>query len=105
MPIGRDGLAIGTEIGIVTHSALVAITNDVGLITLTLAKRTITEDAVVLLAAAERRCNDLINRNEPVTWVGMASTLDASSAIVPIRTVHAFVANTIDMLLEVSTCA
>ncbi len=103
--IDWNSLAIGTEIGVMAHSALVAVANNVGLVDLALAERTVTEDAVVLLVAARRWCHDFIDWNETVPWVDMASTLDASGAKVPIRTVHAFMANAIDVLPTVNNCA
>ena len=61
--------------------------------------RTVAINAVMARTTVGRLRKRLINRDEPMTRVNEAGVLDTLGAIVPVRAVEAFVANTIDELV------
>jgi hypothetical protein len=99
VPIGRVGLAVGTEVGVMADSTLVSDAFNVGKPILVFAERTITEDAVVAIAAAYRLSQRLIDGNEAVRRVDELGALDALGAEVPVGAVQALVAHTVNELL------
>lgn len=91
--VGWASLAAGTEVGIMADSTLVTVTLDV--VALVLAERAITVDtAVSLLASKHGVRNRIVDRHKAVTFVNERSTLEASTAVVPIWAVEALVADT-----------
>ena len=95
MTMGWKSLAIGAEISVVAHSALISIPCDVR--RLRNAKRAITVYTPMTL----RRCRGrkgLINRYKAMLGVTLFCTLDAIPTIVPVRAVHTLVTHTVDVL-------
>lgn len=72
-----DRFTISTEIRVVTYGTFITVSNDVGLIGLEPAERTVTEDAMMFLLMARRWGDDLIDWDKPMSWVNLACTLDA----------------------------
>jgi hypothetical protein len=104
--VGRAGLTGSTEIGIMTHSALVSVSLDIRLNTITrIAERSITIDSVMASLGNERSgqgCKIIerfVDRHESVAGVDKASIGDASSTEVPIWAVEALVTDTINVLI------
>lgn len=87
-----------------THSALISVTHNISLATFAFAQRTIAIYAIMTLRALCRASLDrLIKRDKVMPWVVVASGLDTGGAVVPVRTVHAFMAyavNVLDDILE-----
>ena len=92
-------LAILAEIGVVADSALVADTLDVRQVVFVLAKRSITENAVMPVGTVERLGQGLVNGYEAVARMNELGALDAIGAVVPVWAVQAFMADTIDELV------
>lgn len=104
MRVGGQSLARGTEVSVVAHDTLVANTLDVQLGPLILAKRAVAVDAMVSdRDKATSIRGSLIYLGKTVAWVGMASPLDASAAIVKVGTGEALVAYTPNVLHNVSS--
>ena len=106
MWVGGAGLAVCTKIGIVANSALVAISLDVGLVTIVLvAERSIAVDTVVARLACVWSNNQgdiverLINRDESVATVDERCIWHASRAEIPVWAVETLVADAIDVLV------
>lgn len=96
--IARASLTTGTEIGVMAHSTLKAVTLDIR--SLVLAEWPIAVDASMgLLASHDWVGNSIVNRNEAVILVDIVRGLDAGIAVVPVWTVEAFVADTVDVLV------
>ena len=91
-----QGLALGTEVSVVTNSALVTVSNNV--VGDFLAQWAVAVDAVVNYVPLGREWDRFIERNETMAWMGSASIFDAIRAKVPIWALQAFVASTINVL-------
>jgi len=102
--ISGQSLAIGTEIGVVADSALVAVTLDPKA-TLRLAgtQRAIATDAIVNgRARVMEHRNGFVDGCETVGGVDEMSRLNAFGAVVPVRAVEALVANSSEGLTRVN---
>ena len=89
-------LAIGAEISVMADGTLEAISSNVRF--LVLAERTIAEDSDVVLVTTSF-CRDwLVKRHEAVAWVVFVRFLDAGSAIIPVRAIHALMTHAVDVL-------
>jgi hypothetical protein len=97
--VTRQGLARSAEVGIVAHSALVANTHDVRLISLVLAQRAVAVDTSVASEHRLRLGDRVVDRGEAVTRVLEGCVSDTSAAVVPVGAVQALVANTVDGLV------
>lgn len=113
MVIGRAGLAVGTEIEIVTHSTLVADASDVGGYGIRgTAQGSIAADAHVHRLGEKRGVKirkGLINSCESVVWVHEVSVLGTLGAVIPVGAVEALVTDPSDVLcgfqsLESNSC-
>lgn len=72
-----DCFTISTEVGIMTNRAFVTVPSDIGLMSLALAKRTITENAMMFLAMAQTWGDGLIDWDKAMSWVNLACSLNA----------------------------
>jgi hypothetical protein len=103
MPVAWVGFAVLAKVGIVAYSALVADALDIWYVLLVFAKRTVTVDAIVTVAAIQRFSQGLIDGYKAMAGVNMVSTLDTVWAIVPVWAVQALMADTIDELVAAVT--
>lgn len=102
--IAWAGLATGTEISVVTDSALIAVAADVQRLRRT--QRPITVDTVVERSVRNATCvvdNRLVDGHEAVAWVDELRVGNAGLAVVPVWAVEALVANTVDVLVTAIT--
>jgi hypothetical protein len=93
-------LAAGTEISVVTDSALIAVTADIQRLRCT--QRSVTVNTVVERGIRRRSCvvaNRLVDGDEAVAWVDELRVGNAGLAVVPVWAVEALVADTIDVLV------
>jgi hypothetical protein len=101
--VGRVGLAVGTEVRVVADGALVPVSGDVRLKAAGgVAERSIAIDAIVTGPAGEWSALGgvrLEHGDELVLRVDKAGVDETFRAVVPVWTVHALVANTIDVLV------
>ena len=101
--VGRVGLAVGTEVRVVADGALVPVSGDVRLKAAGgVAERSIAIDSIVTGPAGEWSALGgvrLEHRDELVLGVDKAGVDETFRAVVPVWTVHALVANTIDVLV------
>jgi hypothetical protein len=101
--VGRVGLAVGTEVRVVADGALVPVSGDVRLKAAGgVAERSIAIDSIVTGPAGEWSALGgvrLEHRDELVLRVDKAGVDETFRAVVPVWTVHALVANTIDVLV------
>ena len=100
MRVCRKCLAIGTKIGIVTDGTLVTITTDV--ISFILAKRSITSNVMMCYKPTGWASNMFVDWNKTMARVNVTSTLNAGSAVIPIRAVQALVTNPMNVLIGVN---
>jgi hypothetical protein len=98
MTKGWNSLAIGTEVGIMTHGTLVACTSNVLLVGLASADRAITIYPKVDFLASVEVCNLFKQCSESVPWMNVRSTENAGRAVVEVWAAQAFVSDTKDML-------
>ena len=98
--ISGECLAVGTEVSVVAHGALVSIASDV--VSLVFAERTITTNVLMRHRTTNGTGDVLVDRRKTVTGMDMAGALDTGIAVIPVGAVQALVANTIDVLLFVS---
>lgn len=96
--VGRESLAIGAEVNVITDGTLVTDTGDVALSRFVLAERTIAEDTVVNLILTRLLPNSLVKRSESVTRVAVGCVLNALRAIVPVGARETLVANADNVL-------
>jgi len=99
MPVSRDSFAISAEVGVIAHSTLVANAFDVRHVLLVFAQRPITIDTIVPHSRGVGLGKRLVDRYKPMARMNELGALDALRAEVPVRTVEALVAHTIDELL------
>jgi len=93
-----ERLAVGAEVGVMTHGAFVTNTLDILQDIPVLAERAIAVDTVVAGARAPGLGQGLINGHEAVSRVGRLDVNDAFSTVIPIGAVQALVACPIDEL-------
>jgi hypothetical protein len=93
-----DSLTIGTEVGVVADCTLVTIANNIAAISLVLAERPITVDAIVNLRASRRLGNRLVDWHKTMTGVDMFCTLNARRAEVPVGANQTLVADADNVL-------
>lgn len=95
----RIGLAVGAEVCVVANSALVTHALDVAV--LVLAERAITVDTNVLrlVRVASGSWDGFVMGCESMMRVIELGVLDTFRAVIPIRAVHALVADTEDWLI------
>lgn len=93
-----QSFAICAEVGIMADSAFVSITHNAEW-TFVDAQRTIAVDAIVALRVQPSDLYRLTKWDEAMTWMYLASRLDANGAVVPVRTVEAFMTYAIYILL------
>ena len=102
--IGGTSLATGAEVGIVAYGTLVAVSDNVR--GLAIAKRSIAVDTMVA-SLVEVSNTDLTNwliyGNKAMSWVDERGIVNTSGAVIPIWTVEALVADTIDVLVTAVT--
>jgi len=98
VPVSWDGFAISTEVGVIAHSTFVANALNVRHILLVFAKRTITIDAIMPHSRSVGLGERLVDRYKPMARVNELGALDAFRAEIPIGTIEALVAHTIDEL-------
>lgn len=99
MAVRRQSLTIGTKVGIMTHSTLVSVTQNVGFAAFAFAERTIAIYAMMTLRTLLRKGLDrLKQRDEVMSRMLLASSFDTRGAVVPVRTIHAFMAYAVDVL-------
>lgn len=96
--VSRQSLTVGTEVCIMTHSALISITHDAGLVAFASAQRSIAVYTKVALQALEAIWDRLKKWDKAMPRMLVASRLDAGGAVIPVRTVHAFMAHAVDGL-------
>lgn len=99
MVVGGKGLAACTEVGIITHSALVANAVDVALGRLVLAKRAITENTIVDFMLTGSLANSIVDWNEAMVGVALRGIHNTLRAEIPIRARQALVTDTNDALI------
>ncbi len=97
MTVRGQSFAFCAEICIMANSAFIPITHNAR-VKVTLAQGTITVDAVVALCVRQSISYGLKNGNEAMPRMLMASSVDATRAIVPVRTVQAFVTYAVNVL-------
>jgi hypothetical protein len=99
VPVCRNCLTIGTEVGVVANSTLEAHTLDVGQIFLVFAERAITVNAVMSHGSVVGLRKRLVDGNEPVAGMDELGVLDALRAEIPVWAVETLVTNTVDEFL------
>ena len=100
MRVRGQGLAAGTEIGVVADRAFVAISaNGKWLV---LAERSVAVNGLVNRRPRVRATYHLVNGHKPVTRMTVTSILHTSRAVVPIWAHQAFVTYSVDGLFSVS---
>ena len=102
MRVGRTGLAVGTEIGIVTDGAFVAVTTDEGSRRPARTERAVAHRPQMILRRRRRRRSrdGLGDGHEPMAWVNERRIRDAARAVVPIGTLQALMTHTHDDLAK-----
>jgi hypothetical protein len=101
--VGRQSLAVGTEIDVVTDGTLVANTRDVALGGLVLAEGSIAEDAIVDRVLVGLLTDGFIDRGKSVARMVLGSIHDAVRAVVPVGARQALVAGANDALFTAIT--
>lgn len=101
MGVSWQSFATGTEVGVMADYTLVPVTGDVG--KLVLAKRTITENAIMGFYSCGRLGDCFIDRDKAMARVILWSVLNTLPAVVPVRTTQALVADTHNALEDVSS--
>ena len=102
--VGRQGLTLGTEVRVMTHSALVTSTSDPSSKGLVLAKRTIAENAIVdfLVSRGLRDCT--VDWSKSMTWMRCRRSRDTVRAVVPVWAGQTFVTHSGDILRATLVC-
>ena len=101
MAVGWQSFTIGTEIGVMADSTLVADAPNVRpTARFVLTKRAVTVDAVVDLVAGVRVGNRLVQGCKAMSWMVAVSCNEAVRAIIPIRAAQALVSDAYDVLKE-----
>lgn len=100
--IRRKGFTAGTEIGVITHSTLVANSSDVALRRLDLAERTITENAIVNFVLTSSFADSIVDLNKAMARVVLRGCQNALRAEVPVRTGQAFMTDANNALDKIS---
>ncbi len=106
--VGRASFAVGAEVGVIAHGALVTVTHDVGdegALGSRGAQRTVAADAVVDGSADVAGLHVggilqvLVDGHEAVVGVDESRIGDAVGAVVPVRAVQALVADANDSVI------
>lgn len=95
-----EGFAIGTEVSVVTDSALVADATDVLLASLASTSSSVAPDAEVGGFFESRLLDFLVEFGKAMARMDLRSTLDTGLAVVPVGAAQALVTNTTDMLYK-----
>ena len=103
MLVAGDSFAVGAEICVVADSTFVANASNVGLVLFVLAKRAVTEDAVMPDVGRSRVGQWLVNWYESMRRMKRIRVFDACGAVVKVRAVQALVADAIYVLHIVSS--
>lgn len=101
MAVGWQCLAVGAKVGIMAHSTLVSIADNAGLAVFTFAQRSIAVHTEVALRAKRTIWYRLIKWDEAMPWMLVTSRLDTRGTVIPVRTVHAFMAHAVDGLCHI----
>ena len=91
-----QSLATSAEVRIMAHGTLVTNPGDIRI--LLDAKRTIAEDATVMLLYTRFLRDWLVEWNKTMAWMILMCCFNTLRAIVPVRAVHTLVTNAIDIL-------
>ena len=100
MTVCRQSLTVGAKVGIMAHSAFVSITHNAGWVAFIEAQRSVAVYTIVALQALRSIWDNLKEWDEAMPWMFDRGRLDASGAVIPVRTVHTFMAHTVDGLFQ-----
>lgn len=95
---GWECFTIGAEISVVADCALVAVPTNESLRTFGNAQGTVTVYAIMELCSKRWVRNGFVEGHKSMSRVSGRGRFQAARAIVPVRAVHAFVADTVDIL-------
>jgi hypothetical protein len=101
--VARVSLAVLAEVGVVTDGTLVADTFNVRQVLLVFAKRPVTVNTIVAVAAVHRLRQRLVDGNKAVAGMDELGVLHTLTAVIPIRAVQTLVADTVDELVTAIT--